>query len=229
MRGLFASDSWRNLLCFFKLSAPFHRHGVRCTHRHVLQNRGFWALGAASLSGLNEIARRYASALFELAQDKGALEDTYKGTRILSEAISQSDDLQAFLSAPLYKLEDKTSALTALAEKLALPGLLVKFVGTMARNGRARDLGGAMAAFDQLYASQRGIKRAIATTARPMTDDQRGRLEALLAKAVGGNVELKEEVDEGLIGGVQLKIGSQLVDASLRAKLERLNSAMKGA
>ncbi|MEO1474578.1 MAG: ATP synthase F1 subunit delta, partial [Pseudomonadota bacterium] len=103
------------------------------------------------------------------------------------------------------------------------------FVGVMATNGRARDLLSAQTAFDALYAKQRGVKRAVALTAKPMTDTQRAKVEALLAKTAGGGVELTEEVDPALIGGLQLRIGSKLIDASIATKLDRMNTAMKGA
>lgn len=178
---------------------------------------------------MSEAARRYASALFELAQDRGALEAVSDGLKSLGKAIAESGELKAFLATPVYRLEDKASALTALADRMQLPELVKKFVGTVALNGRARDLPGAIAAFDELYVNQRGIKRAIVRTPKPINDAQRERLEGLLAKTVGGSFDLREEVDADLIGGIQLKIGSTLVDASLKAKLERLNTAMKGA
>ena len=178
---------------------------------------------------MSEAARRYASALFQLAQDKGALEAVSTGLKAFGKAIAESVELKSFLATPVYRLEDKAEALGAIADRMGLPELVKKFVGTMALNGRARELPGAIAAFDELYVNQRGIKRAIVRTPKPITDAQRERLEGLLAKTVGGAFDLREEVDADLIGGIQLKIGSQLIDASLKAKLERLNTAMKGA
>ena len=186
-------------------------------------------MSAAQPTGISEAARRYASALFELAQDKGALEEVNTGLKALGEAVRESAELKSFLAAPLFKLEDKASALTAITDKMGLAPLVRNFVGTLALNGRARELPGAIAAFDELYVNQRGIKRAIVRTAQPMKDAQIERLEGLLSNTVGGEFDLRSEVDADLIGGIQLKIGSQLVDASLKAKLERLNTAMKGA
>ena len=99
----------------------------------------------------------------------------------------------------------------------------------MAQNGRAGDLLAAMAQFDKIYADHRGVKRALARTATEMTAAQRKKLETLLAKSVGGDVELATEVDPALVGGLQLRIGSTLIDASLATKLDRMNIAMKGA
>jgi F-type H+-transporting ATPase subunit delta len=114
-------------------------------------------------------------------------------------------------------------------KKAGVSGLLANFVGVMARNGRADDILGAQVAFDELYAKQRGVKRAVVRTAKEMSGAERQRIESILAKAVGGEVELSSEVDPSLIGGIQLRIGSKLVDASLAAKLDRMNTAMKGA
>ena len=104
-----------------------------------------------------------------------------------------------------------------------------KVLGTMATNGRARDILGAEFAFDQFYAKQRGVQRAMVRTAKEMTGAEKSRIESLLARVVGGEVELTSEVDPSLIGGIQLRIGSKLVDASVAAKLNRMNTAMKGA
>ena len=125
--------------------------------------------------------------------------------------------------------DEKVSGLSAIMKKAGFSGLLVNFVGVMARNGRSQDILGAQIAFDELYAKQRGVKRAVVRTAKEMSGAERQRIESILAKAVGGEVELSSEVDPSLIGGIQLRIGSQLVDASLAAKLDRMNTAMKGA
>jgi len=88
---------------------------------------------------------------------------------------------------------------------------------------------GAASHFDTLYADERGVKRAVARTAKDMTAAQRAKLEQVLAKAVGSDVELETEVDAALVGGIQLQIGSTLIDASVASKLDRMNTAMKGA
>lgn len=177
----------------------------------------------------SEAARRYATALFELAQDKGELANVHKDFKAFAGMTTASADLQLLLDSPAFDREEKMQALAELAKKSGLGGLFSKFLGTMAQNGRAQDIPGAQVAFEELYAKQRGVKRAVVRTAREMTGAERQRIESILAKAVGGEVELTSEVDPSLIGGIQLRIGSQLVDASLAAKLERMNTAMKGA
>ncbi len=189
-------------------------------------NRRMEALAQALTS---EAARRYASALFDLAQSGGQLSAVQSAFAGFAKTVAGNDDLSSLIASPLFKREDKAATLTKLAEKADLPALLVKFLGTMALNGRAADLPAAQAAFETLYDKQRGVERAVVRTAKEMTPAQRERLSGIIAKSVGGEVELTTEVDADLIGGVQLRIGSKLVDASLKAKLERMNTAMKGA
>ncbi len=157
------------------------------------------------------------------------LADVRRDFKAFTDLARESEDLKRLLDSPAFSREEKVSALTEVAKKAGLTGLVVKFLGTMAQNGRSRDIPGAQHAFDELYAKQRGVKRALVRTAREMSGAERQRIESILAKAVGGEVELSSEVDPSLIGGIQLRIGSRLVDASLSAKLDRMNTAMKGA
>lgn len=180
-------------------------------------------------SATSAAAQRYASALFDLAQENGALSEVHKDSADFAELASKTDDMAHLMASPVFSREDKTAALTKIAEKAGAHTLLVKFVGTMAANGRAGDIVGAQTAFDALYAKQRGVKRAIVRTAKEMSGAERQRIESILAQAVGADVELTSEVDPSLIGGIQLQVGSRLIDASLAAKLDRMNTAMKGA
>ena len=186
-------------------------------------------MAQASRSLTSEAAQRYATALFGLAQEKGELTGVSEAFASFAKLARENKDLNRLMNSPLFAREDKTAVLVKVAAANGAPKLLSNFLGTMAQNGRSRDILSAQMAFDELYAKQRGVKRAVARTAKPMTADQQKKLEAILAKAVGGEIELTTEVDDDLIGGIQLRIGSTLVDASLKAKLERMNTAMKGA
>jgi len=198
-------------------------------HGHLRSNRWIHPLAGKSSTHASEAAQRYASALFDLAQDSGALADTHREFKEFAELATGNDELSDLLSSPLYARDVKVGALADIASKAGVSPLLSKFLGVMASNGRARDIVGAQKAFDDLYAKQRGVKRAVVRTAKDMTDAQRERLEGIIAKAVGGDVELSTETDPDLVGGIQLLIGSTLVDASLKTKLDRMNAAMKGA
>lgn len=177
----------------------------------------------------SEAAKRYANALFELAQDSASLATIQKEYKVLSGLVKGSKDLRVLLDSPAFSRADKIAAMSAISKKAGFSPLFSKFLGAMAANGRSSDMLGAESAFDELYAKQRGVKRALVRTAKPMSQAESDRINALLAKLVGGEVELSSEVDASLIGGIQLRIGSQLVDASIAAKLDRMNTAMKGA
>lgn len=186
-------------------------------------------MAASSASHANETARRYASALFDLARDKGELETVAKDLKGVIAMASDSKDLTLLLESPAFARDDKAKALVALATKAGFGKLTSNFLATMATNGRSGEILSAAAHVDELYARHRGVKRALARTAEEMTSQQRQNLEAVLAKAVGSDVELETEVDPGLIGGIQLRVGSTLIDTSVASKLDRMNTAMKGA
>lgn len=184
---------------------------------------------AANVIQTSETAQRYARALFELAQDKGELAGVHKDFKAFAALVKASDDLRRLLNSPAFSRTAKVGALAELAKKAGYSALFTKFLGAVASNGRAREILGAEVAFDQLYAQQRGVQRAVVRTAKEMTGAEKVRIESLLAKVVGGDVELTSEVDPSLIGGIQLRLGSKLVDASVAKKLERMNTVMKGA
>ncbi|MEO0550638.1 MAG: ATP synthase F1 subunit delta [Pseudomonadota bacterium] len=186
-------------------------------------------MATSSAITANPVARRYAGALFDLAESKGELPAVAADLKTLESFTADSADLERLLHSPAFTREDKVKALVEVASKAGFSKTVTGFIGTMASNGRANDLIGAASHFDTLYAKHRGVKRAIAITAKDMSADQRKRLEQVLAKAVGSDIELEAEVDPALVGGIQLRIGSTLIDASVATKLDRMNTAMKGA
>lgn len=198
-------------------------------HFRPLTETDFKTLPASNVIQTSETAQRYARALFELAQDKGDLAAVHKDFRAFAALIKSSDDLRKLLDSPAFSRDAKVSAISEIVKKAGYTQLFGKFLGTMAANGRATDILGAEAAFDQFYAKQRGVQRAVVRTAKEMSGAEKARIESLLAKVVGGEVELTSEVDASLIGGIQLRLGSKLVDASVAKKLERMNTVMKGA
>ncbi|MEM6390819.1 MAG: ATP synthase F1 subunit delta, partial [Pseudomonadota bacterium] len=143
------------------------------------------ALADASITRPSEAAQRYASALFELAQDKGKLADVNRDFTAFAKMVSDNKDLARMIASPAFSRDTKSDTLIAIAKAAGLNPLVSNFLGVMAGNGRARDIPAAQRAFDMLYANQRGIKRAVARTATAMTAAQREKLEAILAKAVG--------------------------------------------
>ena len=177
----------------------------------------------------SEAANRYAAALFELASDNAELPAVAGNLANLQDALASSEDLSRLTNSPAFSREEKVKALVAVAEAAGFTKTVSGFIGTMAQNGRASDLPGALQVFDDLYADHRGVQRALATTAKEMSADQRAKLEAILTKAIGSDVELETDVNPAIVGGIQLRIGSKLIDASIATKLDRMNTAMKGA
>ncbi|MEL6210140.1 MAG: ATP synthase F1 subunit delta [Pseudomonadota bacterium] len=137
-------------------------------------------MAKASTSTASEAAQRYASALFDLAQDKGQLAAVHKDFAAISTLIEDNDDLSNLVVSPAFTRDEKTAALTEIAREAGVSPLVVNFIGVMARNGRARDIGAAHKAFDMLYANQRGVRRATVRTAAAMTGSQRDRVAAIL-------------------------------------------------
>ncbi len=186
-------------------------------------------MAGSKVSDEIEAAKRYAGALLELAQEKGELSAVHKEFREFVALAKSSKDLTRLLISPAYGRDQKVAALGEIAKKSGASPLFAKFLGTMAANGRAQSLEATAKAFEDLYAKQRGVQRVIVRTAEPMNAEQTRRIENIVRSAAGGEVELTSEVDPALVGGIQLRIGSRLIDASLAAKLNRMNLAMKGA
>ncbi|MEM6626500.1 MAG: ATP synthase F1 subunit delta [Pseudomonadota bacterium] len=186
-------------------------------------------LSASSTSSPGEAAHRYAAALFDMALDTGDVDGVEAGLSALAKTVAENDDLHEALRSPLYKSEDKQAVLAELTSKIALPDLAQRFIGVVAMNGRAGDIAGMAAAFAERAARHRGATRVAARTAKDLTAAQAETLTSIVSKALGRDVDVEFEVDPALIGGLQLRVGSRLVDASLRAKLDGLTNAMKGA
>jgi F-type H+-transporting ATPase subunit delta len=186
-------------------------------------------LASESISGISEAASRYAGAVFDLALDTGEVDAVEAGLTKLAKTIRENPELSRTLSSPLFKFEDKAAVLAAIGEKLGLPALVRRFVGVVASNHRAGDLPAVARAFADRAARHRGASRAIARVARPLTEDQIAAVESAVSKALGRSVAIEVEVDPSLIGGLQIKMGSRLVDASIRTKLNTLTQLMKGA
>ncbi|WP_458388986.1 F0F1 ATP synthase subunit delta [Sphingomonas sp. F9_3S_D5_B_2] len=174
------------------------------------------------------LAGRYASALFDLARDQRQIDSVSRSLDALNQAIADSKDFSELVSSPLVSREDAGHALASLAPQLGLDPITTNFVGVLARNGRKRELRSVIRAFRRLAAEHRGETTAEITTARPLNDDQLAQLKQQLRARAGRDVNLDMTVDPAILGGIVVKLGSQQIDASIRTKLNRLASAMKG-
>lgn len=174
-------------------------------------------------------AGRYAEALFDLALEGKSLERVEADLKALSGAISASGDLRAMLKSPVYDADAKARALAAIADKANVSALTKNFLGVVAKNRRLFALEGVIAAFAQRLAVHRGEVSAEAISAAPLNIDQSKRLRGEIERVVGKAVNLTVKVDPELLGGMVVKVGSTMIDSSLKTKLNRLKSVMKEA
>ena len=174
------------------------------------------------------LAGRYASALFDLARDQRQIDSVGRSLDALDQALADSKDFDELVSSPLVSREEAGKAFAALAPQLSLDPVTANFVGVLARNGRKGELRSVIRAFRRLAAEHRGETTAEIVTARPLNDDQVAQLKQQLRTRAGRDVNLDMSVDPAILGGIVVKLGSQQVDASIRTKLNRLASAMKG-
>lgn len=175
------------------------------------------------------VAGRYASALFDLAKEAGVIDPVARDMDDLGRLIAESSDLKRLIKSPLYDRDDQTAAMGAVLEKAGAHALTRKFVGLVAANRRLFALDGMVRAYGALVAQHRGEVSAEVVSAHPLTDAQLARLTDTLKAATGSEVKVAARVDNGLLGGLVVKLGSRMVDTSLRTKLNRLKLAMKEA
>lgn len=184
---------------------------------------------ASQGTGTSGIADRYATALFELARDASAIDAAAADLTQLQAMIDDSDDLRRLLRSPLFSREEQSRALDAVLERAGTGQLTRRFVGVVAKNRRLFALEDMIRAFRAILARHRGEITAEVTTAAPLNDRQRAQLEDALKSVLGARIAIQARTDPTLLGGMIVRVGSRMVDSSLRSKLDRLQLAMKGA
>lgn len=178
---------------------------------------------------VNQAAERYASALFDLAQQAGSLDAAAADLAALAAALKSSPDLKRLVQSPLYDAETKAKGLSAVAQQAGFSTLTRKFLGAVAVNRRAADLPAIQAVFADLVARAKGHARANVASASPLDAADTAKLKASLRVALGHDVALETSVDPSLLAGLRVRVGSRLFDSSLRSKLQGLRSSMKEA
>jgi F-type H+-transporting ATPase subunit delta len=176
-----------------------------------------------------DVGSRYAQALFELAEDARSIPTVEADLKGLKAAQAESLDLRRLIASPAFSAEDKGRALAAVAKKAGYSALTVKFLGLLAANGRVSALPAVITAFQALAAARRGAVAAEVTTALPLTAAQSKGVAAALRQALGQEPELSTRVDPAILGGLKVRVGSRLFDASLKSKLDSLKFALKRA
>lgn len=172
-------------------------------------------------------AGRYANALFELASEGDALARTEQDMEALGQALEASDDLRTLLASPIYTRDEQGRAMASVAEAMGLSPLVRNVVGLMASKRRLFVLDDVIGIFARLMAEHRGEVTADVTAARVLGEAQQAALAATLKAAIGREVKLNLTVDESIIGGLVVKVGSKMIDTSIRSKLASLQNAMR--
>ena len=172
------------------------------------------------------VGARYSQALFDLADEGGALDAVRADLKSLRKAWGESADLRRLATSPVISNEDQAKGLTAISDKAGFNSLTRKFLGLLAQNGRSGDLTAVIAGFDRLYAIRTGLVSAEVVSAAPLDAAQMNAIKASLRKALGKDPELEARVDPALLGGLKVKVGSRLYDASLKTKLDQMKFAL---
>ncbi len=173
------------------------------------------------------IAARYATAVFELAKDGNELEQLEQDIDALEATLADSADFRSLIHSPIYSREAQGKAIAAIAEKMGVSDTVANTLKLMASKRRLFVLPQVAAALRNLIAEEKGEVTADVRAAAALSDDQRNALAATLKKSVGKDVKMNVTVDEGLIGGLVVKVGSRMIDTSVRSKLAALQNTMK--
>lgn len=176
----------------------------------------------ASLSG------RYALALFELARENNQLDSVAGSLLRLKAALAESEDFRSLTASPLIGREAATKAVAAVASTLGLDGMTSNFLGVLSQARRLPQLGAVIRAFETLLSRHKGEVQAEVTSAHPLSDTQVSALTQNLKTRVGRDVAVDVKVDPSILGGLVVRIGSQMIDSSIRTRLNTLAQAMKG-
>ena len=173
------------------------------------------------------IATRYAAALFGLAEEQGDLEILSKNVERLMKSLKDSNDLNILISSPIYTRDEQENAITAIAQKMGLNDIVINTLSLMASKRRLFVIPTFLAVLDDLIAASRNEVTAEVITARSLSKSQIIKLTKSLKCNFGKDIRIYESVDEGLIGGMIVKVGSRMIDTTIKSKLNSLQNVMK--
>ncbi|MGH6893307.1 MAG: F0F1 ATP synthase subunit delta [Dongiaceae bacterium] len=183
---------------------------------------------AAQTSEQGGLAKRYAAALFELAEENRTLDAVAGDLAALGHMIADSADLQKLIYSPVMQRADQARAIGAVAQAAALGELTQRFLGLVAANRRLFTLPAIIKSFRKMLADKRGEVAAEVTAAHALTDAQQTAVSEAIKRVVGGKVSIDMKVDPSLLGGLIVRVGSRMIDGSVKTKLQKLQLAMKG-
>ncbi|MGX0876166.1 F-type H+-transporting ATPase subunit delta [Roseovarius sp. MBR-154] len=173
------------------------------------------------------IAARYATAIFELAKEAKSLAKLEANLDDLSAALADSADLRAVIASPVLSRDEQGKAIAAIADKMGLVPELRNGLAVMAAKRRLFVLPQLIAQLEEMIAEDKGEVKAEVISAKALTKAQSDKLAKTLKAQIGRDVKLNATVDESLIGGLVVKVGSKMIDTSIRSRLDSLQNAMK--
>lgn len=177
--------------------------------------------------GVSGVARRYASALFELARDERAMDPILQDLNAFDALIDSSPDLQRLVRSPVFTAEEQVRAVDAIIEKAGIGSLAANFIRLVASNRRLFALPPMIRAFRALVAEAKGVVSAQVRLAEQPSAKILDDIKAALRDVAKADVDVDVKIDPALIGGLVVQMGSRMVDASLRTKLNHIRLAMK--
>ncbi len=173
------------------------------------------------------IATRYASALFGLADEQDDISSLEKNVRVFKHAIGQSADLSHLISSPIYSRDQQQSAILAISKKLSLSSVMTNTLALMAEKRRLFVVPFFLSVLEDLIAESKNELTAEVISAKELTKGQLDKLAKSLKSNFSKDIKINSSVDESLIGGMIVKVGSRMIDTTLKAKLNSLQNVMK--
>jgi F-type H+-transporting ATPase subunit delta len=176
---------------------------------------------------ISGVAERYASSLFELALEAGSIDGVGADLDRFQALLDESEDLRRLVASPVFSSEEQQNAVSAVAEKAGISGIVLNFLKVVAGNRRLFALPGMIRAFREIAADHRGEVTAEVTSAHALTATQEKELKSALKGVTGKDVTIAVTIDPSILGGLIVKVGSRQIDTSLRTKLSTLKLALK--
>jgi F-type H+-transporting ATPase subunit delta len=183
---------------------------------------------ASETTGVSGLAERYAAALFDLADERRTLDEVASDLRQLRAMLAASVDLSRLVRSPILTRDQQGKGIGALATHAGFSPLVRDFLAVVAKNRRLFAVPAMIEVYLAKLAERRGELTAEVIAAQPLSETQLARLSDQLRRSAGRRVSVDARVDPGLIGGMIVKVGSRMVDGSIKSKLQRLQLAMKG-
>jgi F-type H+-transporting ATPase subunit delta len=187
------------------------------------------ALVAAEDPSVSGVSGRYATALFELARDEKSVDPVMADLDRFDAMLAESADLKRLVRSPVFSSESQSRALAAVLEQAGISGISANFLRVLTANRRLFAVGDVIRAFRALVAKFKGEATADVTVAEALGEQHLETLKAALKSVTGKDVTLNVNIDRSIIGGLVVKLGSRMVDSSLRTKLNSIKHAMKEA